>query len=146
MEYGHNKPPNGEPSNTGDGTQPAMTELPRALIADDYASARLVLSGLMESLGYDVTAVNDGRQLLEASRSKTAEFAMMIIDVDMPVMSGPEALNAIREGGDQTPAILISGAASEGLSIGLDEHTTFLRKPFSRSDLADAMNLVTGSV
>ena len=123
-----------------DNEAPAQETAPTALVADDYASARVVLSGLMESLGYDVVAVNDGRELLKAMQDNPQTISLMIIDVDMPVMTGPEALQVLRDAQDTTPAILISGAASESLTNNLDRDTRFLRKPFSRRDLADTIS------
>lgn len=123
-----------------DNESPTQETAPTALVADDYASARVVLSGLMESLGYDVVAVNDGRELLKAKQEGTQPISLMIIDVDMPVMTGPEALQVLRDARDSTPAILISGAASETLTNNLDADTRFLRKPFSRSDLAETIS------
>lgn len=125
-----------------DNDSPVQETVPTALVADDYASARVVLSGLMESLGYAVVAVNDGRELLKAMQDQSRTISLMIIDVDMPVMTGPEALKALRDAGYTTPAILISGAASESLTSSLDADTRFLRKPFSRSDLAETISAV----
>ena len=50
------------------------------------------------------------------------------------------ALQVLRDAQDTTPAILISGAASESLTNNLDRDTRFLRKPFSRRDLADTIS------
>jgi len=103
------------------------------LIADDEAVTRNLLQGALTRAGYDVTAVKDGRQALDALREN--DFQLLISDWEMPNMTGIELCRAVREGnlGRYIYIVMLTahGHAQdvvEGLSAGADD---FVTKPFN---------------
>ena len=64
------------------------------LVADDKAYNRLFLVDLLAPLGFEVVGVADGRQAVEQAQALRPD--LIIIDLVMPVMTGIEALQAIR--------------------------------------------------
>ena len=69
-------------------------ERARVLIADDNADMREYLTNLLQTSGYEVSAVADGQQALEAIRSHVPD--LVISDVMMPRLDGLQLLAALR--------------------------------------------------
>jgi CheY-like chemotaxis protein len=105
------------------------------LLAEDIDVNRTVLTGMLESLGAEVTAVADGQAAIEAVRAAGEQpFALILMDMHMPIVDGMEAVRAIRAlpgAAARTPiAALTADATPENRAIyessGLDD---FLTKP-----------------
>ncbi len=106
------------------------------VLADDNADMRQYLTRLL-SERYEVHAVADGRQALEATRQFRP--ALVLADVMMPQLDGFGLLRAIREDSAlaATPVILVSARAGEesrveGLEADADD---YLIKPFVAREL-----------
>jgi DNA-binding NtrC family response regulator len=106
------------------------------VVADDNADMRQYLKHLLGGR-YDVHAVADGAEALEAARSLRP--ALVLADVMMPELDGFALLRAIRDdaGLASTPTILLSARAGEesrveGLQAGADD---YLVKPFTAREL-----------
>ncbi len=66
----------------------------RVLAAEDHPVNQLVLKTLLAQLGINITLVGDGAQVLE--RFKDGDWDIVLMDVQMPVMDGVAATQAIR--------------------------------------------------
>lgn len=115
----------------------------RILVADDVAINLQVAEKQLQQLGLRCDVFQDSMQALEATRSRT--YALMLVDVTMPVMDGFEFTQAVREDesgtGRRTPIIAVTGhgvAASEHRlkEVGMDGH---LQKPVSLESLKAAL-------
>ena len=83
----------------------------RALIADDIAENRDVLSSVLTDIGAETTLVGDGQQALNALAPGSHDI--VFLDIRMPVLSGPEAAQRIwNEMGDQSPAVVAVSASA----------------------------------
>jgi CheY-like chemotaxis protein len=103
-----------------------------ALVVDDVADNRELLSRLLETMGAKVSVAVDGMEALRMIRSKRPDIVFM--DVRMPVMDGVEALCRIRqEGGDgKTIYVALSAAGwnhetERYFEVGFDD---FIAKPY----------------
>ena len=70
-------------------------EKPLILIADDDADIRAILRVKLEAAGMRVAESQDGQDAIDKSRTERPD--LIIMDVRMPVMSGTEAVNLIKE-------------------------------------------------
>lgn len=88
---------------------------PRSVvIADDNGSIRLLLKGLLTQVGLDVVQmVANGEDAVRAAA--THQPGVLCLDVEMPVMSGFEALPLIREASPQTVVVMVTGGATRDL-------------------------------
>jgi len=107
----------------------------RVLLAEDDASLRQGLVDLLESEGYAVTAVADGRAALECYRNGGHD--LLLLDVMMPELSGYDVCREVRRGDAQTPVIMLTAKGEEidkvvGLQLGADDYVT---KPFGLHEL-----------
>jgi CheY-like chemotaxis protein len=115
----------------------AATELqkPRArvLIADDAVHVREVLRHFLTRDGYLVSAVEDGRELLDTV--STFEPDVVVVDMVMPGLTGGDVLTALRRAGVTVPVILISAYDA----VVREGFFAVLTKPFNLRTLADTV-------
>lgn len=115
------KAPTAAPGNDGgvSGTAAAAETAPSqapfnprsVVIADDNGSIRLLLKGLLKGLGLDVVQqVSTGSEAISAA--KVHQPAVLCLDVNMPIMSGLEALPLIKEASPRTAVVMVTGNAS----------------------------------
>lgn len=108
----------------------------RVLVADDDRSVRLMLTRMLQGLGFDVEAVETGQDAVEAVQREPARYALVFLDLAMPRLGGVKAHEQIQVIAPTLPVALMSGyhenAARQVLGQGF---TTFLQKPFTRADL-----------
>jgi two-component system, sensor histidine kinase and response regulator len=132
------------PSQAG-ATPPAARRL-RVLVADDNAVNRTLVRRVLEKRGHDVVEAVDGRHALSVIAAATADrFDAVLMDVQMPRMSGFEATAAIRsrEAGTaaHVPIIAMTAHAMAGdrercLQAGMD---AYLAKPIDIHQLVEAI-------
>jgi signal transduction histidine kinase/AmiR/NasT family two-component response regulator len=116
----------------------------RVLAAEDNAVNQLVLKTLLQQLGLDPHVVEDGEAAVAAWES--ADWDVILMDVQMPVMDGMAATTVIRAreaatGRPRTPIIALTANAMshqvvEYLQIGMDGHVA---KPITVADLYAAL-------
>jgi DNA-binding response OmpR family regulator len=104
------------------------------LLEDDFILADLLYHHLKE-LSYDVLHVDDGQKALDEASSST--FDLMILDINVPKVSGLDVIKSIREYNDTTPAILITAYQDtkhlkNGFENGCDD---YIKKPFDLEEL-----------
>jgi len=82
------------------------------LVAEDYPDFRARLIALLEPLDLACVPASNGRQAIEALRDLSRELHLVITDMDMPVHTGWEVIEAAREHrGDALPVIMQTGEA-----------------------------------
>ncbi|PIB93569.1 ATP-binding protein [Caulobacter sp. FWC2] len=112
------------------------------LMAEDNAVNQLVVRAMLEPTGLALTIVENGEEALKAMAS--GHYDCVLMDINMPVMDGITALEAIRQGraGDPAlPVIALTASAMAGdrerfLGMGFDDH---LGKPVKPMDLIMAI-------
>jgi CheY-like chemotaxis protein len=66
----------------------------RVLYAEDQHSSRIVTTAMLQRLGYEVDAVEDGELALQKARNE--HYDVILLDIEMPVMDGVVAARSIR--------------------------------------------------
>jgi CheY-like chemotaxis protein len=85
------------------------------LVAEDYADFRARLLALLQPLGLACVPASNGRQAIEVVRDLSRELHLLITDMDMPVHTGWEVIEATREQrGLGLPIIMQTGEAKYG--------------------------------
>jgi PAS domain S-box-containing protein len=110
----------------------------RILFVDDEAALRTIACELLAGLGYRVTPAQDGQQALELLQAQARDFDLVITDVTMPRLTGPELLLAVRELRPELPVLFITGRGNETLPAEPAAVGT-VAKPFTRAELAAAV-------
>lgn len=119
---------------------------PTVLVVDDSRVYRTELERIFTSFGYRVTTAVDGQAALR-KLSQGDKPDLMLVDVEMPVMTGFEFTEAIRAmpNYDDTPIIMITtrtGLEDKALRAGVNK---YLLKPCDADQLRDAANEVSGN-
>jgi response regulator NasT len=116
-----------------------MADAIRFLIADDEALHNLALTSQLEALGHEVVATaSNGQEAVELAREREPDMA--ILDIRMPVMTGPEAATKIHE--ERPIPILILSAYSDRRTVDEASRSPvfhYLVKPVDPDDLAPAI-------
>jgi len=116
----------------------------RILIVEDNMVNRKVAYFMLEKKGHEVTGVENGQEALTALENNI--FDLILMDVQMPVMDGFKATEAIRKKeettGEHIPIIAMTAHAMKGdrercLEVGMDEYTT---KPLNPAELFQKIN------
>jgi PAS domain S-box-containing protein len=115
--------------------------LARVAIVEDDRSLREPLRRGLERLGFEVVHESGHGADALAALSNGQSIDVLVSDVLMPVMGGPELVRALRLQRPRLPVLFVSGYAGDDdeLALPLDERTAFLAKPFTPRDLAEAI-------
>ncbi|MFO0839850.1 MAG: response regulator [Phycisphaerae bacterium] len=109
----------------------------KALVVDDSMTIRRIVIKALQLVGINETAeAADGTEAVTAMSG--GEFDIVLMDWNMPKMSGIDALKAIRATGKRTPIIMVTTEAEktrviEAIKSGAND---YLIKPFSPEQLA----------
>ena len=109
------------------------------LLVEDEDMVRSVAERALTRSGYTVRAAASGDEAL-ALLEEDPSVDLVISDVAMPGMDGPQTVRAIRERLPSVPVLFMSGYAEEQARRRIDvDNTDFLPKPFSVMQLTDAV-------
>lgn len=113
-----------------------VSKVYRILVVDDKTDNRRLLIELLESAGFTVIESENGLDAVNIFKRDCPD--MILMDLNMPVMNGYDAIRAIREheNGGGVPIIAVTASAFEEDRITvLDSGATdYLRKPFRQND------------
>src|SRR3954454_8531721 len=107
----------------------------RILVVDDDRSVRDALRRALTLGGYQVEAVEDGRQAL--TRLSMSSPDSVVLDIGRPEIDGREVCRRVRGAGDRTPILMLTARDAvadriDGLDAGADD---YLVKPFDLGEL-----------
>ena len=109
------------------------------LVAEDERSLRELTVKMLRSVGYTAIPAENGPIALAAARSSDAHIDVLLTDVVMPGMSGPELAAALESTHPHVRVLFMSGYTDDTLSLKPSETNRFLPKPFTLSDLTRAI-------
>ena len=111
----------------------------RILIIDDKENIRRLLATDLMSKGYQVDTAEDGLSGLECF--KEVIYDLVITDVKMPVMSGLEVLEGVKEISPDTAVIVMTAFADmDDAILALKQGAAdYLRKPFKLEEIRTAV-------
>lgn len=106
---------------------------PRILVVDDNSMNRKILATMLKIKGFHADCAENGALCME--KLKKADYHVVLLDLDMPVMDGYQVLEAMRDdpGLNNIPVIVISASDSlediiKSINMGAADH---LPKPFN---------------
>ena len=121
---------------------------PKVLLAEDHPTNRKVVTLILESVGVELSVVENGQDAVEAAARQ--DFDVILMDMQMPVMDGLTAIRVIRDreratGCRRTPILALTANAmpehaQASLDAGADGH---LSKPIAAAKLVEAVRIAS---
>ena len=107
------------------------------LLVEDEAAVRDLVATALGDRGYRLLTAADAEEALLREREHPGPIDLLITDVVMRGLRGPDLARRIRERRPSIPVLFISGYPDDALAVGgsLDGSTAFLQKPFRVSAL-----------
>ena len=114
------------------------------LLVEDDAPVRALLSSVLKRHGYDVLVANGAREALSIAARHIGSLDLVLSDVIMPEMSGPEMVALLKNIRPEPAVLYLSGYATDALVTDrvLPDAVTFVQKPVSARQLLEAVRLV----
>ena len=115
------------------------------LLVEDDPQVRRLLEQLLKNAGYTTTCAASGDGALELLKSGI-NCNLLVTDVVMPGMSGPELAAQFEKLRGPVPVLFISGHTEDASVRGgrLPEHKRFLQKPFAPTELLKTVRQLLG--
>jgi PAS domain S-box-containing protein len=113
---------------------------PVVLLVEDEAMVRRIVTRTLENAGFETIVASDGETALRVARENLARISIVVTDVVMPKLSGPELVEALLKERPDLPYLLLSGYTADKMEesgIGMDH---FLEKPFSKARLLEKID------
>jgi type II secretory ATPase GspE/PulE/Tfp pilus assembly ATPase PilB-like protein/ActR/RegA family two-component response regulator len=115
------------------GEEAPPASVPHVLLVDDDPVARALARSLLEKNGFRVSEAGDGTAALELLKG-SPDFALMVLDVEMPRMGGREVLARVRKSVHTAglPVLVLTGSSSDEAEAQLMEEGAddYINKPF----------------
>lgn len=108
----------------------------KILLVEDDLSVAASICDVLELEGHQVETVADGKKASDILQS--ASYAVIILDLDLPLKSGLDVCREFRQSGGNTPVLMLTGKSLTadrivGLDSGADD---YLPKPFDMRELS----------
>jgi two-component system, chemotaxis family, sensor kinase CheA len=130
------------PDSSGSASTQAQASGRRILIAEDSITSRMLLKGILESAGYQVSIAVDGIDAFTTLRS--GHFDLVVSDVEMPRLSGFDLTARIRADRDlaEIPVVLVTALESRedrerGIEVGANAY--LVKSSLDQDDLLEAL-------
>jgi len=108
---------------------------------------RSMTQSLLERQGYSVASAGSGEEALNLAALHRDRIDLVLTDVGMAGMSGPQLVERLRSNSGSLPVLFMSGHPPDQMpTLGMDAKDDILRKPFTPSALAIAVRAVLDRV
>lgn len=115
----------------------------KILVVEDDVLLKEFVAKCLEKYGFDVDSVSDGKQAY--MKAKKGGYDSIVLDINLPGMSGTAICQSLREDNIMTPILFLSANHTkddrvQGLELGADD---YLVKPFSHEELIARVKALT---
>ena len=120
-----------------------MTGKPQILVVDDDGPILMLMRNILREFGFEAVTAASGPQAVEAARQSPP--ALVLLDKNMPGMSGAEVIQALRADGlAQTPILILSGEPLSSSELRELMADGAVQKPFDVPALIETIRLYVG--
>jgi DNA-binding response OmpR family regulator len=116
------------------------------LVVDDEELMRSIMADFLTQLGYNILSAADGNEALKITENYAGTIDLLLTDVKMDGMSGPELAEALLSKRPAVKVIFVSGFPEGSLAPDgvLKPGTVLLQKPFTMKLLSARLREVLG--
>lgn len=125
-----------------------ISPMPKAgaqiLVVEDDPDVLDLTCKILEKNGYLVKTAKSGKAAIELAKNHAGKIHLLLTDVIMPEMKGPEVHHEVSRFHPETRVLYMSGYTGDGLAgHGMtDSDREYIQKPFSIKELADKVNRI----
>ena len=120
-----------------------MSDRPVILVVDDDAPILLLMRNLLREFGFEAVTAASGPEALEQFHARKP--SLILLDRNMPGMTGDEVLQKLRsDGGAEVPVLILSGEPIEPAEVERIGATAAVLKPFDLPQLIQTIRGFTG--
>jgi signal transduction histidine kinase/ActR/RegA family two-component response regulator len=114
------------------------------LLVDDEEMILNVGAQMLERLGYTVLTARTGQDAIDIYRRETGTIAMVILDMIMPVMSGRDLFERLKQINPEIKTLLSSGYSIDGQAAEILKRgcNGFIQKPFTLDALSQKIRSI----
>lgn len=128
-----------------------QNELPHGeetiLLVDDDETTLDIVTDMLSRFGYNIIRANGGERALDVIKQEDHFIHLVILDMNMPGMSGQDCLKEIKRISSQMKIIISTGdPATVPIEQGEFEATGFIAKPFRLQEILTQIREVLGDV
>ena len=110
------------------------------LLVDDEESVRAIVTKILSRYGHNVLEAEHGADALRLAAGYDGKIDLLITDMYMPGLRGPEILEKLRPSRPEIAVLFMSGYGDEDVArSGVEPGSGFLRKPFTVPELSEAV-------
>ena len=120
-------------------SSPADTNPKTILLVDDEEAVRSIVVKILRRANYNVLEAESGEAALRISDSHPDNIDLLISDMYMPGLRGPEVAQALAPKRPGLRVLFMSGYADQDSRSGVPLGANFLNKPFSGKELGAAV-------
>jgi CheY-like chemotaxis protein len=117
---------------------------PVILVVDDDVPIQILMQTLLREFGFDPVTAGSGDKALEAIRGGVKPD-LVLLDLNMPGMSGPDAMRALRAELDDVPIVILSGDRIAPEEIAALGAAGAVQKPFDVPELVTQIRGYVGA-
>jgi len=127
---------------TGFESIPTGTE--KVLVVDDEERSVSIMKGVLERLGYNVTAMTSSLKAMELFKEDPSRYDLLLTDLIMPQLNGEKLVSEIIEIRPDMPVIITSGFTDTIINDNFKQisNRAFIPKPFQPEELAKTVRQV----
>jgi two-component system cell cycle sensor histidine kinase/response regulator CckA len=114
------------------------------LVVDDNEDVLEVVTGILRAERFRVMSASSGSGALKLARETSGTVDLLLCDVDMPHMSGPDLGEALKKARPDMHVMLMSGGSNGNLLV-LNYGWAYIQKPFVAVKLVQMINDVLHS-
>jgi two-component system, cell cycle sensor histidine kinase and response regulator CckA len=117
----------------------------RILLVEDDEIMRSLTRKMLQEQGYNVVEANNGKSALEWAEANLGQIDLLLTDVVMPAMSGPELAERLSSSHSGLKVVYMSGYTAELMEASERlKHGILLEKPFTRTALLNTLHQTLG--
>ena len=114
------------------------------LVVDDNAAVLKAVAEILRNANFQVLSARDGADAVELANKTEGRIDLLLSDVDMPLMSGPDLGLMLKKTRPDLRVMLMSGGENGNLLV-LNYGWAFIQKPFVSAKLVRMINEVLHS-
>lgn len=125
----------------------AQVDARRILVVDDQHVVLELIDAFLEDTGFQVYLAGSGRQALEICGRLQGAIDLLLTDVRMPGMNGPELYERVAADYPEVKVLFMSGfSAAEAARFGMPANAPLIVKPFRPGELIQRMRVLMSGV